>query len=208
MQNVPLIAALIVVLLACKGEQAKDTGTKAKGDVRKPDVVFVGTPEPLVKEMLELGEVGPNDVVYDLGCGDGRIAIAAARDFGARAVCVDIDPVRVDEARENAKRAGVTERVEVRQGDMFDVDVSEATVVTLYLLPSLNERLRPTLRQNLRPGSRVVSQTFHMGGWKPDEVREHGKTSIYLWRISENEANEPEPARTADPRFEVPARPL
>lgn len=150
---------------------------------RKPDVIYVPTPEPVVNRMLKMANVGPDDVVYDLGCGDGRIAVAAARDFGARAVCVDIDPQRIREARANVKRAGVEDKVEIRQGDLFEVDLSPATVVTLYLLNTLNMKLRPKLQKELRPGSRIVSQTFDMGDWKPDMKDSVGGTDVYLWKV-------------------------
>lgn len=151
---------------------------------RKPDVIYVPTPAAVVKRMLQMARVGPKDVVYDLGCGDGRIVIAAARDFGARAVGIDIDPNRVAEARENVKRAGVEDKVEIRQGDMFEIDTSPATVVTLYLLESLNVRLRPKLQRELNPGSRIVSQSFGMGDWRPAKTATVDGTAIYLWRIN------------------------
>ena len=149
---------------------------------REPDVVFVPTPEPVVKRMLTMAKVGPSDVVYDLGCGDGRIAIAAVKDFKAKkAVCIDIDPERVREARANARKAGVADRVEIKQGDLFEEDLSDATVVTLYLLESLNLKLRPRLHKQLRPGARVVSQSFDMGEWKPDAESTVDNKRVYLW---------------------------
>jgi SAM-dependent methyltransferase len=155
---------------------------------RPPDVVFVPTPEAVVEAMLSMAAVGKNDIVYDLGCGDGRIAIAAVRDFGAKkAVCVDIDPQRVREARANVKRAGLEKRVEIRQGDLFQTDLSEPTVVTLYLLRSLNLKLRPKLQEELRVGSRIVSQSFDMGDWEPEEKAEVEDHSVYLWRIAKKE---------------------
>jgi len=158
----------------------------ARGDLRDPDVIFVPTPEPVVQRMLTMANVGPNDVVYDLGCGDGRIAIAAARDFGARSVCVDIDPKRIEEATENVRKAGVEDRVEVRHADLFQVDLSPATVVTLYLLESLNEKLRPKLKRELRDGARVVSQSFSMGDWQPAATDSVSGTPVYLWKIEKN----------------------
>lgn len=153
---------------------------------RQPDVVYVPTPDSVVTEMLQLAEVGPQDVVYDLGCGDGRIAIAAVRDFGAqKAVCIDIDPERVREARENVRRAGVADRVEVREGDLFEADISDATVVTLYLLDSLNLKLRPRLLEQLPPGARVVSQTFDMGDWQPEVATAVDGKDVFLWTIPE-----------------------
>jgi len=152
--------------------------------LRAPDVVFEPTPMDVVAAMLQMAEVGPDDVVYDLGCGDGRIPIAAARDHGARAVCVEIDPELVREAREAARRAGVEERVEVRHADLFETDLSGATVVTLYLLDDLNLKLRPKLRRELPDGARVVSHTFSMGDWEPDRWARVGGTVVYLWRIA------------------------
>lgn len=153
--------------------------------LRAPDVVFVPTPEERVKAMLELAGVQPGEKIYDLGCGDGRIAVAAARDYGARAVCIDIDPTRVREAQERVRQAGVEDLVEVRQADLFEVDFSDADVVTLYLLPSLNEKLRPKLLRDLRPGARIVSHAFDMGDWQPEKEMEVTGASIYLWRIPE-----------------------
>jgi len=157
-----------------------------QGQLRDPDVIFVPTPEPVVQRMLTMANVGPNDVVYDLGCGDGRIAISAARDFGARAVCVDIDPKRIEEARANVRKAGVEDKVEVRHADLFQVDLSPATVVTLYLLESLNLKLRPKLQRELRDGARVVSQSFSMGDWKPVSTDTVSGTPVYLWKIEKN----------------------
>jgi SAM-dependent methyltransferase len=149
---------------------------------RRPDVIFVPTRELVIDAMLKAAKVGPNDVVYDLGCGDGRIVVAAAK-LGARAVGIDIDPQRIKEANENAARNGVTGKVDFRQGDLFEADIREATVVTLYLLPSLNVKLRPRLMEQLRPGTRIVSHDFDMGDWAPEEtISVDGKT-VYVWTI-------------------------
>jgi ubiquinone/menaquinone biosynthesis C-methylase UbiE len=138
---------------------------------RAPDVHFVPTESTMVRSMLKVAKVGKSDVVYDLGCGDGRIVIAAVKEFRAkRGVCVDIDPVRIEESRRNADTAGVARRITFREGDLFQMDLREATVVTLYLLPALNERLRPKLFRELKPGSRVVSNSFDMGDWKADST--------------------------------------
>lgn len=154
---------------------------------RKPDVIFVPTPDFVVTRMLSMARVGRTDVVYDLGCGDGRIMIAAAKQFGARGVGFDIDPERVREARANVERAGVGHLVRIEQADIFAVDFKEATVITLYLLPSLNIRLLPKFAE-LRPGVRIVSHDFSMEPAipeqsvmlrDPDSEREH---MIYLWR--------------------------
>lgn len=148
---------------------------------------FVPTPNDVVNRMLTLAGVTENDVVYDLGCGDGRIVIAAARDFGARGVGVDIDPQRIAEANANAEQAGVQHLVEFFEQDAMTVDVSDATVVTLYLLSSSNARLRPILTRQLRAGARIVSHAFSMGDWDPDVIDRfedaRGSTrTLYLWR--------------------------
>jgi ribosomal protein L11 methylase PrmA len=149
------------------------------------DVPFVPTPEKTVAAMLQLAKVGPNDVVYDLGSGDGRIVIAAARRHGARGVGIDIDPQRIKESRANARKAGVSARVEFREGDLFKADISEASVVTLYLLPSLNLKLRPKLLAELKPGTRVVSYGFDMGEWQPAATAFVGSSVVYCWVIPE-----------------------
>jgi SAM-dependent methyltransferase len=137
---------------------------------RQPDVHFVPTDTTKVREMLTAAQVDAKDLVYDLGCGDGRIVITAVKKYGARGVCVDIDPVRITESRNNADTAGVKNRIQFVEGDLFEQDLSKATVITLYLLPSLNERLRPKLFQELKPGTRVVSNAFDMGDWKADRT--------------------------------------
>jgi SAM-dependent methyltransferase len=134
------------------------------------DVPYVSTPHPVVEAMLRLAQVGPGDVVYDLGCGDGRFVIAAAREFGARGIGVDIDPARIEEANAAARREGVSDRVRFLRQDLFGVDLSPATVVTLFLLPELNDRLAPKLRRELRPGARIVSHRWTIRGWPPDDA--------------------------------------
>ncbi|HEV2763660.1 MAG TPA: class I SAM-dependent methyltransferase [Pyrinomonadaceae bacterium] len=156
------------------------------GPMGKRDVPYVPTPEPVVNEMLSLAKVSKGDVVYDLGCGDGRLVITAVKKFGARkGVGVDIDPVRVRESNENAQKAGVTDRVKFVEQDLFETDFSEATVVTLYLLPDVNLRLRPKLLKELKPGTRIVSHAFDMGDWKPEKVVtvEPGGQTIYFWTV-------------------------
>lgn len=135
--------------------------------------------------MLELAEVTPRDVVYDLGCGDGRIVIAAAKEFGARGVGIDIDPARIAESEKNARKAGVAGRVRFRNEDLFEADIREATVVTLYLWPWVNLKLRPKLLRELKPGTRVVSHCHDMGDWIPERRIEVNGHRIYLWRIPE-----------------------
>ncbi len=151
---------------------------------KKLDVPYVPTPQSVVDAMLELAAVSKNDVVYDLGCGDGRIVITAAKKFGARGIGVDIDPERIKEANANAQQAGVSDRVKFVEQDLFQTDFKEASVVTLYLLPDINLRLRPKLLSELKPRTRVVSHAFDMGDWKPDKtVSVDELRTIYLWVI-------------------------
>src|ERR1700694_4187348 len=136
---------------------------------REPDVPYVPTTEQAVEAMLKLADVKKTDVVYDLGCGDGRIVIAAAKTFGAHGVGIDINPVRINEAKENAKKAGVEDLARFEENDLFLADIREASVVTLFLLPQINLKLRPKLLQDLKPGTRVVSNTFDMDDWKAEK---------------------------------------
>jgi SAM-dependent methyltransferase len=148
------------------------------------DVPYVQTPPEVVARMLEIGQVTKDDVVYDLGCGDGRIVVTAAKQYGARGVGIDIDPYRIREARENARAQGVSKQVQFRQGDLFKSDFSKATVVTLYLLPQINEKLRPQLWRQLKVGTRVVSHEFGMGDeWPPERTEKVGGRSIHYWTI-------------------------
>jgi len=161
---------------------------RAQPAPRTPDVPYEPSPPEVVRAMLELAGVTSSDVVYDLGSGDGRIVIAAARDFGARGVGIDIDPQRVAEANANAKRANVTDRVKFVEGDLFESDFSAATVVTLFLWPHINMKLRPQLVR-LKPGTRIVSHVHDLGDWKPDRtikvrVSETGRErTLYLWTV-------------------------
>jgi SAM-dependent methyltransferase len=145
---------------------------------------YVRTPGHVVSAMLKLADIQASDVVYDLGCGDGRIVIAAAKEYGAHGVGIDIDPERIQEARDNARKAGVEALVKFEVNDLFAADIHNATVVALYLLPDVNLRLRPKLLKELKPGTRVVSHDFHMGDWKPDrQALVDAGSRIYLWRI-------------------------
>lgn len=144
---------------------------------------YVRTPPEAVAAMLKLAAAGARDVVYDLGSGDGRIVIAAAREAGARGVGIEINPERVAEARRKAAEAGVAGRVEFRIGDVFETDLRDATIVTMFLLADLNLKLRPKLLAELRPGARVLSYCFDMGDWKPDKTVDTGGCKIYLWTI-------------------------
>ena len=150
---------------------------------RRPDVIFVPTPNQVVDMMLKLAGVTKKDTVYDLGCGDGRIVITAAQKYGARGVGIDIDPERVKEATENVQKAAVSDRVKIVRGDLFQTDISPATVVTLYLLTDLNLKLRPKLMKELKPGTRVVSHAFSMGDWQPERTADVDGAQVYLWRI-------------------------
>jgi len=173
-----LLALLIFTANACAQSPAVES--------RAPDVIYVPTPQEVVDQMLKLAKVGKNDVLYDLGSGDGRIPVTAAKRFGIRATGIDIDPQRIAEANENAKKNGVSHLVRFKREDLFKTDFSDATVVTLYLLPDLNVKLRPRLLAELKPGTRVVSHQFDMGTWKPDrKVELSAGRVIYLWTIPE-----------------------
>jgi predicted RNA methylase len=151
---------------------------------RPPDVVFVPTPQDVVDAMLKLAKVTSSDVVYDLGSGDGRIVIAAAKMYGARGVGIDIDPERVREATANARTSGVADKVTFRTEDIFAADISPATVVTLYLSPPVNARLAPKLMKELKPGTRIVSHAFDLGNWKPQQKLSVSDRPIFLWTIA------------------------
>ena len=151
--------------------------------LRGPDVAYASAPPAIVTAMLDLAKVTSDDVVYDLGCGDGRIVVAAVKQRGARGVGVDIDPDRIEDATRLALREGVTDRVTFVLDDLFEADFADATVIMLYLQPEPNLRLRPRLLDELRPGTRVVSLSYDMGDWAPDEVRRVAGRRIYLWTI-------------------------
>ncbi|MBW3625205.1 MAG: methyltransferase domain-containing protein [Armatimonadetes bacterium] len=169
---------------------------QADADEERPDldVPYVPTPEPVVNKMLQMVKVNKNDMVYDLGCGDGRMVVTAAKRYGARGLGVDIDPQRIRESRANAKAAGVTDKVTFLQKDLFTMDISPASVMAMYLLPSVNLKLRPQMYRQLKPGTRIVSHDFDMGNWQPDQVaivkgpdRQH---TLYHWVIPANAAGE------------------
>jgi len=165
--------AVGLLILACAG----------RAEAQPVDAPFVPTPPAVVHAMLRIARVGPSDVVYDLGSGDGRIVIAAARDFGARGVGIERNPLLIREAREHATAAGVADRVRFIEQDFFTVDVREATVVTLYLLPTVNLKVRDKLRAELRPGARVVSHAYAMGDWEPDFESEVDGRKIFYWVV-------------------------
>jgi len=152
-------------------------------ETKQPDVIFVPTPQEVVEAMLELAKVTKDDVIYDLGSGDGRIPITAAKTYGARGVGIDIDPQRIQEAQANLTAAGVGDRVRFLNQDLFETDISEATVVSLYLLPSLNLKLIPKLNRELKPGTRIVSHAFDMGSAKPLETLNVNGRTVYFWTI-------------------------
>jgi ribosomal protein L11 methylase PrmA len=184
---IAVAAALLAAAPAAALEQTSPYQQLAQAQPRRPaqqpDVIFVPTPHEVVDDMLRLANVRKGDILYDLGSGDGRIAIAAAKKFGIKAVGIDIDPERIREAAENARKAGVTNLVEFRQEDLFKADFREATVVTLYLLPDLNVKLRPRLWEELKPGTRIVSHQFDMGTWKAEKRLESNGRVVYFWTI-------------------------
>ena len=149
---------------------------------RVPDVPYVPTPPEVVEAMLKAANVTKKDVVYDLGSGDGRIVITAAKIYGTKGVGIDITPDLVGEARANARMEGVADKVKFIEGDLFEQDLSEATVITLYLLPDINMKLRPTILK-LKPGTRIVSHAFNMGEWKPEQTIDVNGKTVYFWRV-------------------------
>jgi predicted O-methyltransferase YrrM len=188
--------AAALALIACQAPPVADAAdaqpaaaaaapppAAAPAQNRTPDVVYVPTPQPVVDAMLKLAEVRKGDVLYDLGSGDGRIPVTAAKQFGVRAVGIDIDPQRISEANANAKEAGVTDLVTFRNEDLFQAEFGEASVVTLYLLPSLNEKLAPKLLSDLKPGTRIVSHAFPMGDWEPEQTLQVNGSTIYRWTV-------------------------
>ena len=176
--SLPAVTAAVVVCLSFG-----DVPSAAPLSQRRPDVPYLPTPPDVVDAMLAFAQVTAEDVVYDLGSGDGRIVIAAARRYRARGVGVEIDPKLVAVARENVASAGVRDLVTILEADVFLTDLSRATVVTLYLLPEVNERLRPKLLRELRPGARIVSHDFVMGEWRPDATTRVRDRSVLLWRV-------------------------
>jgi tRNA G37 N-methylase Trm5 len=166
-----LVFTISALTFVCAAEQPK----------KEPDVMFVPTPMPAVEKMLEMAEIKPGDVVYDLGCGDGRIVVTAAKKYGVKAIGFDIDPQRIRESLENVRTNGVQQLVTIREADIFTLDLSEATVITLYLLPELNMQLIPQLAK-LKPGSRIVSYMFDMEGMiKPAQTFRDGSSTIHKW---------------------------
>lgn len=181
----PLRAGLLVLLIAMLAGQP--AWGQAAGALREPDVPYEPSAMSVVKVMLDMAKVSAKDLVFDLGCGDGRVVIAAVRERGARGVCVDIDPERIKDARANAAKAGVTARIEFLNRDLFDTDISRADVVMLFLWPGVNMKLRPKLLQELKPGTRIVSHYHDLGDWKPERTErvtvEGRNHPIYLWTV-------------------------
>ena len=170
--------------------------------IRKPDILFVPSPEKVVEEMLAMAKVTKDDVVYDLGSGDGRIVITAAKRFGARGVGIDIDPQRINEARQNAQEAEVQDRVKFLEQDLFESDFKDANVIALYLLTSLNLRLRPKIFEQVRPGTRIVAHAFAMGDWWPDAHQVVEGSNVYFWVVPANISGQwklASPRRTTSP---------
>jgi SAM-dependent methyltransferase len=183
-----VMAAIMAPLLIVEASSFQATNV--------PDVVYVPTPQAVVEAMLQLADVKAGDVVYDLGSGDGRMVITAAQKYGARGVGIDIDPALVTKATALAAAAGVSDRVRFVHANLFTADIGEATVVTLYLLQSINERLRPRLVRELKPGTRVVSHVFDMGPeWPPERSLTIGRSPIFRWTIARRDDGRGQEAR-------------
>jgi trans-aconitate methyltransferase len=189
--------ALALAVVACGPSETAQEKARAAAAAKAPvpppanhpDVMYVPTRQNVVEEILKLGEVKAGDVLYDLGSGDGRIPITAASRFGIRAVGIEIDDQLVAHSRANAEAAGVAHLVTFRSEDLFDADFSDASVVTLYLLDSLNLKLRPRLLAQLAPGTRIVSHDFLMGDWRPEKAIQVGRSRLYLWTVPERGAS-------------------
>lgn len=179
-----LAVVVALVVISSVGTRVQQTASPSQPALRAPDVIYVPTPQEVVDAMLTMAGVTSKDVVYDLGCGDGRIPVTAAKVYGARAVGIDIDPQRIEEANANVKSAGVGDKVKILNADLFEMDISPATVVTLYLLPSLNKKLMPKLQKELKPGTRIVSHAFDMGDeWPPEKTEEVNGRRVYMWTV-------------------------
>lgn len=213
---VGMVLGTVGLLTGCGAPESGSSSSEARVEVDSPaveppdlalgvdsidaDVPYVPTPRPVVDRMLEMAGVDTNDVVYDLGSGDGRIVIRAATKYGSRGVGVEIDPARVEEARRNAREAGVQDLVEFRRQDLFETDLREATAVTLYLLPNVNRELRPMLFDQLAPGTPVVSHGFDMGDWAPAATDTVDENTIYRWTIPDEVPTSLRGGATAPPQ--------
>jgi hypothetical protein len=186
-RSLTLLAAVLVATPIQAQDRVRETSqvAQAAAPARTPDVIFVPTPQQVVDEMLKVANVKKGDVLYDLGSGDGRIVITAAKRFGVRGVGIDIDPQRIAEANENARKEGVSHLVTFKNTDLFTTDISEATVVTLYLLPRLNVKLRPKLFSDLKNGTRIVSHAFDMAEWEPEKHLKVEGRDVYFWTIND-----------------------
>jgi SAM-dependent methyltransferase len=174
------ILLCLVTMLFVNNVSAQAQDVREEVDIHAP---YIATPYPVVDAMLALARVKKKDLIIDLGCGDGRIVIEAAKRYGARGIGVDINPERIAEAKANARRERVEQLVKFEEQNVYDADLKEATVVTLYLLQNINLKLRPILKSQLKPGARIVSHSFDMGTWKPTKVRMLGSDPIFLWKI-------------------------
>jgi SAM-dependent methyltransferase len=174
----PLVGLLCLCVASAQSPEARQV------EINTP---YLATPPEVVTAMLKLAGVSGRDTVYDLGCGDGRIVIAAARTWGAHGVGIDINPARIDEARANARSAAVSDLVRFEVNDLFEADIRSATVVALYLLPNVNATLRPRLLRELRPGTRIVSHSFGIGDWKPEKEQVIAGERIYLWTVPQRD---------------------
>jgi ribosomal protein L11 methylase PrmA len=178
------LLALVLLFGVASAPSVWAQATAQETATRRPDVIYVPTPEEVVEAMLQVANVTKNDIVYDLGSGDGRIPVTAAKKYGARGVGIDIDPQRIKEANENVAKNNVGHLVKILNQDLFTTDISEATVVTLYLLPSLNVKLMPKLMKELKPGTRIVSHAFDMGeDWKAEKELDVNGRKVYYWVI-------------------------
>jgi SAM-dependent methyltransferase len=181
--SVDVAGMAVAVMLGAASVVPAQTAPAVAAPPVKKDVPYVPTPETVVARMLEMAELRSGDLVYDLGCGDGRIVIAAVQRPGVRGVCVDIDPARIAESRANALKAGVTDKIRFVEGDLFKIPFADATVVTMYLMPDVNLRLKPRLLNELRPGTRIVSHAFGMGDWEPERTVMESGSTIHRWTI-------------------------
>ena len=183
MKSLKILMSLMVISV-CGSTLLNAQVTTAPSAKEKPilDVPYVPTRQTVVNSMLKMANVKKGDVLYDLGCGDGRIVVTAARDFGATGKGFDIDPQRIEEANANAKQAGVSDKVKFVNANLFDTDLSKATVITMYLLPDVNMKLRPKILA-LKPGTRIVSHAFDMGDWKPDRTEVVDGATVYFWTV-------------------------
>jgi Methyltransferase domain len=176
----PFVAAWCVLSVPALAQSAQPVPAQEQP---KLDVIYVPTPQEVVDRMLEMAQVRKDDFVIDLGCGDGRMPITAAKAYGARGFGVDIDPNRIREAKENAEKAGVADKVDFRVANLFETKISDASVMTMYLLSTINLKLRPRILDEMRPGTRIVSHAFDMGDWEPDDRDTIGYRNVYFWIV-------------------------